>query len=373
VIWEVLLCAKFIMMLLLLQDVLEKKPDVEGEIDVNPGNFLEKIDTWLDGFVRILPNVLIAVGLFIAIFYIARWVGTFVRTQLKKRNRSNFGEVLGSFTKWILIIFGFAICITIIAPSLSFGDLIGGLGVSSVAIGFAFQDILQNWLAGILILTRQPFRIGDEIEVNGMKGRVDRIETRATVITTYDGIDIVVPNNTIYTNAVKVITAHEFIRSQYDIGLGYDQPYDKAVKIIRETLESIEEIAQDKPIDVLNWDQADSWLTIRIRWWTNSKRGNVVKTFSDVIAKTQHALDDAGIDLPFPTMVQVRDAHDVKEAQKRADRKAAQILEADAQNQKAKTPNDKEQEDYTEKSADKVSSFQALDEEEREGNSKYTE
>jgi len=360
-------------MITLLQDILEQKPDVEGEIDVNPGNFLEKVDTWLDGFVRILPNVLIAVGLFIAIFYLSRWIGKTIRTQLKKRNRSNFGEVLGSFTKWILIIFGFAICITIIAPSLSFGDLIGGLGVSSVAIGFAFQDILQNWLAGILILTRQPFRIGDEIEVNGMKGRVDRIETRATVITTYDGIDIVVPNNTIYTNAVKVITAHDYIRSQYDLGLGYDQPYDEAVKIIRETLQGIEGIAQDQPIDILNWDQADSWLTIRMRWWTDSKRGNVVKTFSDVIAKTQHALDDAGIDLPFPTMVQVRDAHDIKEAQKRADHKNAEIIKDDEKQKSKNSQTNKEQEDYTEKEADKVSSNQALDKEDREGNSKYTE
>ncbi|BAO55577.1 mechanosensitive ion channel family protein [Nonlabens marinus] len=359
-------------MLTLLQDVLEQKPDVEGEIDVNPGNFIEKIDTWLDGFVRILPNVLIAIGLFIAILYLAGWIGGVVRKQLRNRNRSNFGEVLGSFTKWILVIFGFAVCITIIAPSLSFGDLIGGLGVSSVAIGFAFQDILQNWLAGILILTRQPFRIGDEIEVNGMKGRVDRIETRATVITTYDGIDIVVPNNDIYTNAVKVITAHNYVRSQYDLGLGYDQPYEKAVKIIRETLQSIEGIAQDKPIDILNWDQADSWLTIRMRWWTDSKRGNVVKTFSEVIVKTQHTLDDEGINLPFPTMVQVRDAHDVKEAQKRADRKNADVIKDDENQQKEKSKK-KEQEDYTDKNADKVSTKQALDKEDREGDSKYTE
>ncbi|SCX89327.1 Mechanosensitive ion channel [Nonlabens sp. Hel1_33_55] len=358
-------------MITLLQGVLEPKPDVKGEIDVNPTSFIEKIDTWLDGFVKILPNVLIAIGLFIAMFYIARWIGKTVREQLKKRNRSNFGEVLGSFTKWILIIFSFAVCVTIIAPSLSFGDLIGGLGVSSVAIGFAFQDILQNWLAGILILTRQPFRIGDEIEVNGMKGRVDRIETRATVITTYDGIDIVVPNNTIYTNAVKVITAHDYIRSQYDLGLGYDQPYDEAVKILRETLQSIDGIAQDKPIDILNWDQADSWLTIRMRWWTDSKRGNVVKTFSEVIAKTQHAMDDAGIDLPFPTMVEVKDAHDLKEAQSRADRKNADIIKDDEKRQ-GQNSKKKEQEDYTDKKADKVTTEQALDKEDREGDSKYT-
>jgi len=354
-------------MLSFLQDPIQNNPnDVRGEIDLNTQSIWQKIDTWLDGFIKNLPNILVGIVLFIAIVFIARWLGSFVKKQLKKRNRSNFGEILGSFSKWIIILFGFFLCITIVAPSLSFGDMIAGMGVSSVAIGFAFQDILQNWLAGILILTRQPFRIGDEIEVNGMKGRVDRIETRATVITTYDGIDIVVPNNDIYTNAVKVITAHDYIRSQYDLGLGYDQPYDKAVKALRETLESIEGIAQDKPIDILNWDQADSWLTIRMRWWTDSKRGNVVKTFSEVIAKTQHAMDDAGIDLPFPTKVEVRDAHDVKEAQKRSDRKQADILKDDEKQRNENESSTKEKDQYTPKSDEKVSSNQALDKEDRE-------
>lgn len=355
-------------MFLLLQDPIQNNPnDVRGEIDLNTQSIWQKIDSWLDGFVKNLPNILIGIILFIAIIFIARWLGVFIKKQLKKRNRSNFGEILGSFSKWILILFGFFLCITIVAPSLSFGDMIAGMGVSSVAIGFAFQDILQNWLAGILILTRQPFRIGDEIEVNGMKGRVDRIETRATVITTYDGIDIVVPNNEIYTNAVKVITAHDFIRSQYDLGLGYDQNYDKAVKTIRETLESIEGIAQDKPIDILNWDQADSWLTIRMRWWTDSKRGNVVKTFSEVIAKTQHAMDKAGIDLPFPTQVQVRDAHDVKEAQDRKDRKDANKKDVSNQgNDKDQTDANKVKSEYTSKPVDEVSTNQALDKEDRE-------
>ncbi|MGJ8685381.1 MAG: mechanosensitive ion channel family protein [Nonlabens sp.] len=354
-------------MLSFLQDPIQNNPnDVRGEIDLNTQSLWQKIDSWLDGFIKNLPNIVIGIVLFILLIFIARWLGSFIKRKLKQRNRSNFGEILGSFTKWIIILLGFFFCLTIVAPSLSFGDLIAGMGVSSVAIGFAFQDILQNWLAGILILTRQPFRIGDEIEINGMKGRVDRIETRATIITTYDGIDIVVPNNDIYTNAVKVITAHDHIRSQYDIGLGYDQPYDEAVKVLRETLESIEGIAQDKPIDILNWDQADSWLTIRVRWWTDSKRGNVVKTFSEVIAKTQHAMDDAGIDLPFPTQVQVRDAHDVKEAQKRKDRKEAQIIKDHEKNENEKPKQDKAKDEYTTKSVDKVSTNQALDKEDRE-------
>lgn len=351
-----------------LQDPIHNNPnDVKGEIDLNTQSIWQKIDSWLDGFVKNLPNILIGIILFIAIVFIARWLGSFVKKQLKKRNRSNFGEILGSFSKWILILFGFFLCITIVAPSLSFGDMIAGMGVSSVAIGFAFQDILQNWLAGILILTRQPFRIGDEIEVNGMKGRVDRIETRATVITTYDGIDIVVPNNDIYTNAVKVITAHDYIRSQYDLGLGYDQDYDKAVNKLRETLESIDGIAQDKPIDILNWDQADSWLTIRMRWWTDSKRGNVIKTFSEVIAKTQHAMDEAGIDLPFPTQVQVRDAHDVKEAQERKDNRKSKDQEGAIQkDKKNQAQSNRVNSEYTSKPVDEVSTNQALDKEDRE-------
>ncbi len=354
-------------MLFLLQDPIQNNPnDVRGEIDLNTQSIWQKIDSWLDGFIKNLPNILVAIILMVVIFFIARWLGRFIKKQLKQRNRSNFGEILGSFAKWILIILGFFICVTIMAPSLSFADLIGGLGVSSVAIGFAFQDILQNWLAGILILTRQPFKIGDEIEVNGMKGVVDRIETRATVITTYDGIDIVVPNNDIYTNAVKVITAHKLIRSQYDLGLGYDQDYKKAVQVLRETLESIEGIEQDKPIDILNWDQADSWLTIRMRWWTDSKRGNVVKTFSEVIAKTQHAMDDAGINLPYPTIVEIKNAHDLKEAQKREDRKKAEILEQDEENKKETDKKATQQDVYTPKSADKVSDIQARDHKDRE-------
>lgn len=353
-------------MLIFLQDPIQNNPnDVKGEIDLNTQSIWQKIDSWLDGFVKNLPNILVGIILFIIIVLIARWLGSFIKKQLKKRNRSNFGEILGSFSKWIFILLGFFLCITIVAPSIGFGDLIAGMGVSSVAIGFAFQDILQNWLAGILILTRQPFRIGDEIEVNGMKGRVDRIETRATVITTYDGIDIVVPNNEIYTNAVKVITAHNYIRSQYDLGLGYDQPYEKAVKILRETLENTEGVAQDKPIDILNWDQADSWLTIRMRWWTDSKRGNVVKTFSDVIAKTQHAMDEAGIDLPFPTHVQVRDAHDIKEAQERKDKANTKSSKSSNQEENDNIVN-KEQDQYTTKADDKITTNQALDEEDRE-------
>lgn len=301
--------------------IQETPKDQKGEIDINTTSIVEKLDTWLDGFIRNLPNILVGILVFVAMIYISRWIGKGVKKLLVKRGRDNFGEILGGFMRWLLTIVGLMLSLTIISPNLSPADLIAGLGVSSVAIGFAFKDILQNWLAGILILMRQPFEIDDQIVVNGFEGSVERIETRATIIRQYDGQRIVVPNSEIYTNSVKVITANELIRSQYDIGLGYDQPRDKAFEILRKTIKETEGVSAEKPIDILPWDQADSWLTVRVRWWTDSERANVVKVFSRVILNTQNAMDDAGIDLPFPTNIEIQNAHDHKEVKEIREKK----------------------------------------------------
>lgn len=298
--------------------IQETPKDQKGELDVNTQSIIEKLDTWLDGFIKNIPNILVAILVFIAFIYIARFFGRTVKKLLKKRGRDNFGEILGSFTKWVLLIVGVMLSLTIMSPNLSPADLIAGLGVSSVAIGFAFKDILQNWLAGILILMRRPFEIGDQIVVNGFEGTVERIETRATIIRQYNGKRIVVPNSEIYTNSVKVITANDLIRSQYDIGLGYDQDREKAMQILKETIENTEGVSSEKPVDVLPWDQADSWLTIRVRWWTNSDRPDVVKAYSKVILNTQNAMDEAGIDLPFPTQIEIKNAHNFEELKEKA-------------------------------------------------------
>jgi len=99
---------------------------------------------------------------------------------------------------------GFLIALAIIAPSFQAGDLIKVLGIGSVAIGFAFQNILQNFLAGILLLINEPFKIGDLISVTGLEGRVDDIQTRATIITASNGHRVVIPNAVLFTNAVAV-------------------------------------------------------------------------------------------------------------------------------------------------------------------------
>ncbi len=281
----------------------EQSTDTPNQIDVNPGMLLEKIDSWVDGFVKILPNMVVAVIIVVIFYFLGKLFKSLIYKAAKKRDRENLGAMLGGLVRYTTIAVGIMLGITTILPSVKPGDLVAGLGVSSVAIGFAFKDILQNWLAGLLILIRQPFEIDDQIVVNDFEGTVEKIETRATIIKTYDGKRIVIPNNQIYTNSVKVNTAYEFIRSQYDIGVGYGDDMDEAIEVLKKSLQGIEGVEEEKGIDVLPWDLAASWVTLRVRWWTKSNRSIVVKTMTRVIPAIKKSLDAANIDMPYETQV----------------------------------------------------------------------
>lgn len=279
--------------------------DQAQTVDVDLGMAVERLDSWVDGFIRLLPNIGVAIALMLLFYAAAKLAAYLVRRSASSRQRDNLGQVLGGFLKWVILVVGFLISATIVVPTLNPGDLIAGLGVSSVAIGFAFKDILQNWLAGLLILLRQPFEVGDQIDVVGHEGTVERIETRATIIKTYDGQRVVVPNSDIYTNAVLVKTAHSIRRTQYDIGVGYADDLDKAKQVIKQTIEGVEGVEPDPGVQTLVWDLAASWITIRARWWTDSTRSDLVQVRAKVLEAVKNALDDAHIDMPYDTQVQL--------------------------------------------------------------------
>ncbi len=284
------------------QDNTPSGPEtIDQAIPIDPAFVLGKVEAWVVAFQRLLPNIAVAVVVF-ALFLLAAWIvkRSFI-AWAKRRDRTNLGEVLGSFLRWVVIVAGGLIALTIVIPSLKPGDLVAGLGIGSVAIGFAFKDILQNWLAGLLLLLRQPFRLNDQIVINGYEGTVRRIETRATIIATYDGRDIIVPNAEVYSNAVTVNTAHEKRRSDYDVGIGYGDSIDVARETILECLAEVDGVEKEPAPEVLVWDLASSTVNLRVRWWTNSLRTDVVHVRSGVLETIKKALDRAGIDMPFDT------------------------------------------------------------------------
>ena len=276
-----------------------------SQFDVNLAAAWSKVEGILQGAVALLPNFVIAVVVFTILVLVARIASSLVRHAIVSRGRANLGQVLGKLVFWASLIVAAAISTTIVVPSLRAGDLIAGLGIGSVAIGFAFKDILQNLLAGVLILIRQPFRVGDQIEVEGYEGTVERIETRATMLKTYDGQRVVIPNSDIYTEAVTVRTAFDERRSEYDIGIGYGDDIAEAKRHIMKAVKSIDGVAKEPEPEVLPWDLAPSWVTLRARWWTDPRTSNRVHVHAGVIESVKAALDEAGIDMPFETQVQL--------------------------------------------------------------------
>ncbi|MEM7508599.1 MAG: mechanosensitive ion channel family protein [Pseudomonadota bacterium] len=269
--------------------------------DTVVSNATDKVGSMVAGFGAAAPKIVLAVLVFLLFWLGARAASWVVRSLARRRGRANLGQMLGGLVSAGILLIGALIAATVIFPSVKPVDVLGALGVSSVAIGFAFKDILQNWLAGLLILFRQPFEIGDWIEVDDVMGSVERIETRATMIKTFDGKLVVIPNADLYTDKVTVWTHYPARRSEYNIGIGYADDIDRARDTILDAIKGVEGVLSDPEPQVMEWDLAASWVTLRARWWTDAR--GALGPRRQVIRAIKLALDDAAIDMPYDTRV----------------------------------------------------------------------
>ena len=259
-----------------------------------------KVDAWIDGFYSILPNLLLGLVFLILVAIAARVVKAAVSRFGIRRSRPDLGNVLGALLQWTIGIIGTLIAITIIFPGVGVADLLSTLGIGSIAIGFAFKDILQNLLAGILILLRQPFRRGDQIVSGQYEGTVELIETRATIIRTYDGRQVLIPNSEIYTGSVVVNTAFDKRRSEYDVGIGYGDDVGHAARVAVEAIRNVDGVLPEPPPEAFPVAFDDSAVKLRTWWWTAPDRGTVLRTQGQVLEAIKTAFQREGIDLPFP-------------------------------------------------------------------------
>jgi small-conductance mechanosensitive channel len=260
-----------------------------------------KLQSMVEGFFWLLPNI--GIGLLVLVgFWIGGWVARrAVLFAFARRHREDLGLLLGGSARWALIVAGFLVFATIIFPSVKPSDLLATLGVGSLAVGLAFRDILQNWFSGLMILYSRPFRIGDQIVSGSHEGTVERVEARATLIKTYDGQRVLIPNSNLYTRSITVRTHFPVRRSQCDVTIGYGDDPDAAVSALVQALAGVEGVVRDPPPDARAWEFADSGVVLRVRWWTESKRNRVVAAQGRAVSAIRNALREAGVDMAFPT------------------------------------------------------------------------
>lgn len=269
------------------------------KIDIN--NAVRQIQSLLNDLITMLPNLVLGIGLFLVFFLGGKYASGMVRRLSDAAGRArSVGLLLGRAAHYVVVIVGTLIALSIVFPTFKANDLIQVLGIGGVAIGFAFKDIFQNFLAGVIILISRPFRIGDQIVVKGYEGTVEDIQTRATMIRTYDSRLIVIPNTVLFTEEVTVLTAYEHRRNEYDFGLAHGTDLEKARGIIVEAMASVEEVEEHPAPDVIAIGISDGAILIRMRWWASTKvAGLVVK--DKVMQRVEAAITAAGINFPQAT------------------------------------------------------------------------
>jgi small-conductance mechanosensitive channel len=172
---------------------------------------------------------------------------------------------------------------------------------ATLAIGFAMQDVLKNFVAGIFIFVEKPFRIGDWIEWNGNAGVVEDISLRITRIRTFDNELLTVPNFQLTNNVVKNPVEAERLRLKFVFGIGYDDDVEQATDIILEEARVHGGILDEPEPSVRLTELGDSSVGLQSRIWiSNPSRSNFVETRGEYVQRVKERFDEEGIDIPYP-------------------------------------------------------------------------
>lgn len=267
------------------------------------GDILGRIQKIFGSLLLGLPNLAFGILTFL-VFWGLSWVlGRIVRAITARAGQPKGVQVvLARLMTWVVLALGILVAFTVVFPTITPASVFSALGVGGVAIGFAFKDIFQNLLAGVLILLTRPFRIGDQIVSEAHEGEVEDIQVRATLLRTYDNRRVVIPNSELYTNRVTVNTAYTKRRLSVEVGIGYGDDIAAARDTIRTTLQHLPDLVREPEPAVLVTSLGDFAVLLEVRFWIDPPaRREAVETQDQVLEAIKIALTDGGFDLPFPT------------------------------------------------------------------------
>lgn len=197
-------------------------------------------------------------------------------------------------------IWGLGLLVAVDALGFDPQTVVTGLGLTGLALGFALKDIISNFVSGLLILGLRPFQIGDQIVVGETEGGVERIELRATQIRTYDGRVVLVPNAEVFTSRVTNNTASPVRRGRVTLFLGYDADLRRAMAVARDAAQGAEGVLETPPTSAVVSTLGQDDVVVEVRFWSDSRRSDVVATASAVQLAMVVALRAEGIALPEP-------------------------------------------------------------------------
>lgn len=266
----------------------------------------DKVDELVDQFLASLPLLALGVAVAVVGLVVARLL---VRGAHSGLQRSGAGPIavnlLSRLTAYALyflaLLFGLSVA------GVPVGSVLGALAVFGIAIGLAAQEVIGNFIAGLILLWRQPFVAGDQIISGDHEGTVETIDLRVTHLIDYDGELVLIPNHDVFTSPLTNLTRRGSRRSRVVVGVDYDDDHNEAREVLREAVRAVDGVYDDPPPQVLLCELGDSSVNFEIRYWTDPDIATVRAVQDRVLSDAKTALDDAGLTIPWPVRTLVID------------------------------------------------------------------
>lgn len=291
---------------------------------------LEHLVAKLLQLVAALPLLLIAAVLVFAADRFGRWLAA--RQRLSRRARRNpfLAGLTGQAIRLAVLLAGTLVALDLLNATALVGALLGTAGIIGIAVGFAFRDVAENYIAGILLSLRQPFAPHDHVDINGHEGLVAALTSRATILITLDGNHLRLPNALVFKSVMLNYTRNPTRRFSFDLGIANEASISRTQRVILACLENIEAILAEPVPSVLVAELGDSSTLIRVSAWVDQRSASFGRVRSEAIRLVRRALKEAGIDMPDPGFrVEVRQAGGLATDEPAAQTREAPTMEAD--------------------------------------------
>lgn len=261
-----------------------------------------KVEAWSESFIESLPNLLVAVVVFLLFFAAARIVKSSVSSVLARtRMHVPLRNLLAGMASFAVIVTGGFVALSIVGLDKTVTSLLAGVGIVGLALGFAFQEIASNFIAGIILSTRRPFRIGDLVEISDHMGIVTDVNLRTTVLNLLTGPSVRVPNKDVVGSAIINYSVNGRRRVDMPIGVTYGEDLEQVRRVTIEAMTGLEVRWQERDPEVFFTEFGESSINMTARFWINAtEQRQWLAARSDAIIAIKRAYDANGITIPFP-------------------------------------------------------------------------
>lgn len=263
----------------------------------------ESFTSFYNSLIEQLPGIGIGVLIVALGFLIAKWVGEFARTRINAKTQDPLmSKFLGQAIKYVLAIFAIMIALRAAGLGGIATAILTAAGASAIVFGFAFKDIGENFIAGIILAFNRPFDVDDTVEIGNDFGKVKNLEFRYTKLKTFDGKDVYIPNSDVLRKPVTNYTEDGFFRWSFVIGIAYEDDIQGAKNTILETLRNEPKVIEDDEHEnfVIEEELATSTVNLKVYFWVDTKdfRRMALITKGNVIRNVKEALEKDGFYLP---------------------------------------------------------------------------